>query len=880
MTQEDIGQEKKSKHDMFRYTEINYETLNNWQSLLLYLLEQLQRKEYRRYVIDGAGSCYQKIYNKEGYDTHSWKYCMSIEEFVLDSARKEVNFAMWQNLTSSKGIEATRDYLTKYLGSDFDDLKRDRNVFSFTNGIYVAKYWDEKLERYTDKWFEYGKKRIGASVVSCKLFDLVFEYEESDSNWFDIIKNKCPTLMKVMEYQRWSEDVMKWLCILIGRMLYDVGDLDDWQIMIYLLGVGGAGKCFEKGTPIVMYNGKIKEVEKIVSGDQLMGDDSSCRTVLGTNKGYGKMYHVKQVNGDDYVVNGDHILSLKVSYTNGYKKDSTPKNRIINKKYYKKDDVIDISVNDYIKLSNGQKNALVGYKVPVVFLEREVPIDPYIIGLWLGDGHSEGTGFTNQDATILYYLVHKLPEYKCYLQFHPKDTSVYGYRINGTGSKGKTGENFINKTLNKLNLINNKHIPDIYKYNSRENQLKLLAGLLDSDGYYEKNKCCYDFTQKNYTLAKDVEYLVKCLGLSSKVVECEKGCMYKGTKRMGTYYRQTISGNGIEEIPCLIPRKKASPRKQIKNNLHTGIKIEELEEDDFYGFQIDGNQRFLLGDFTVTHNSTIIEHVIKQIYETADVGVLSNNIERKFGLSALHDKIIFIAPEVKEDFCLEQAELQSIVSGESIQINIKHKQAITIKWHTPGAFSGNEVPKYTDNSGSITRRFAIFPFNYKIKKGDGDSKLSSKLHSELSHIIQACNKGYLKTVAEHGSAGIWDILPEEFKISQSAMAENTNSLINFMKSGKLVFGKDLYIREKVFVDCFNKHCRESNLPAHRWTSQFYSSPFSDNDLILLRNTRKQYPNKVGAELYQGNFICGVDIINDIVDEGGKDDDSDSGFTKV
>ena len=52
--------------------------------------------------------------------------------------------------------------------------------------------------------------------------------------------------------------------------------------------------------------------------------------------------------------------------------------------------------------------------------------------------------------------------------------------------------------------------------------------------------------------------------------------------------------------------------------------------------------------------STILTRVCRGLYEPADVGTLSNNIERKFGLSALHDKLLFIGPEIKSDIALEQ----------------------------------------------------------------------------------------------------------------------------------------------------------------------------------------------------------------------------------
>ena len=66
--------------------------------------------------------------------------------------------------------------------------------------------------------------------------------------------------------------------------------------------------------------------------------------------------------------------------------------------------------------------------------------------------------------------------------------------------------------------------------------------------------------------------------------------------------------------------------------------------------------------------STILTRVCRNLYDQADVGTLSNNIERKFGLSALADKLLFIGPEIKADIQLEQAEFQSIVSGETVQV--------------------------------------------------------------------------------------------------------------------------------------------------------------------------------------------------------------------
>lgn len=400
---------------------------------------------------------------------------------------------------------------------------------------------------------------------------------------------------------------------------------------VFITGSGGTGKCHGFNTPIMMYTGNIKMVQDIKVGDQLMGDDSNIRNVLSICKGKEDMYKIKQVKGDDYIVNESHILSLVVGSTR-----HKNKNIIINGTKYKKGEIIDISVKDYLNLSNTKKKSVInGYKVPIIFKEKQIPIDPYLLGIWLGDGHSVGTGFTNQDAEILKYLANKLPEYNCYLQYNK--SANYGYRMNGIW-KGKNNNNILN-SLKDLNLINNKHIPDIYKYNSRENQLKLLAGLLDTDGYYNNDSNIYEIIQKNRQLAEDINYISRCLGFTSNIVECKKSCTYKEEKREGTYYKQSIYGKGIEEIPCLIKRKQARIRQQIKNNLYTGITIEKVEQsyydqgpeyEYYYGFEIDGNHRFLLGDHTVAHNSKLIDSyydiAIKQygtdkVYKTSTTGV-------------------------------------------------------------------------------------------------------------------------------------------------------------------------------------------------------------------------------------------------------------------
>ena len=407
------------------------------------------------------------------------------------------------------------------------------------------------------------------------------------------------------------------------------------------IGKRGSGKCLGRDTPILMYDGSIKMVQDVHIGDVIMGDDSCPRNVLALSSGESEMYKVIQTKGDDYIVNENHVLSLKIVKTNTVGKSIN----LFGKKFYR-GDVLDVPIQEYLKLSKTTMNAnLKGYKVPIDFPEKEIPFDPYLLGLWLGDGTSATSEITNQDSTILKYLSSKLPEYECYLKFSgSKVSKKYCYRI--CGKLHKKGQNTFLNFLKTYSLLNNKHIPDIYKINSRKNQLKLLAGILDTDGYLDyKTKNVYEITQKNYKLASDIKFIAQSLGFMCNIKNCIKSSQ-NGKK--GVYYRMCISGNGIDEIPCLIPRKIAVPYAHNKNNLYTGISIEPLGVDNYYGFEVDGNHRFLLGDFTVTHNSTLISDIM-YYHRTVPYGVIMSGTEDGNGFYGQYFPDLFIHSEFKSE---------------------------------------------------------------------------------------------------------------------------------------------------------------------------------------------------------------------------------------
>jgi replicative DNA helicase len=350
----------------------------------------------------------------------------------------------------------------------------------------------------------------------------------------------------------------------------------------------GMGKCLAKGTRVVMFDGTLRNVEDVREGDLLMGDDSTPRRVLSLARGRENMYWVRQNKGDDYRVNESHILSLKRSRNEGP---------------HCHGDVLNIEVREWLKKTPKFRSNYKGYKVAVEFAEKALPLDPYFLGVWLGDGASGNCRITGQDAEIIDYL----REYADDLGMQVT-TGVVADRCNSYGiTRGRQGGSLaqysVQDELRQLSVLNNKHIPQRYLINSTANRLRLLAGLIDSDGHLDPVSNGYEITQKNFELARQIKFLADSLGFRTSLKTKRAAIAKIGYE--SEVYRVRIYGD-IERVPVRVARKKALPWAAKVDWRMTGISVEFDKEDDYYGFEIDGNHLFLLADCTVTHNTAFV----------------------------------------------------------------------------------------------------------------------------------------------------------------------------------------------------------------------------------------------------------------------------------
>lgn len=306
----------------------------------------------------------------------------------------------------------------------------------------------------------------------------------------------------------------------------------------------GGGKCLGFNTPVMMADGTVKMVQDIVVGDKLMGDDSKPREVLSLARGREQMYKIKQENGDDYIVNSSHILSL---YNPEFNK------------------IVDIGVQDFLKIKDTQiytgddtiiENAgLYGFKVNVKFNLKPVPFDAYLFGKFIVNSK-----LLNENADL--------------------------YEMK--------------KYFNDENMFLLPYIPDEYSMNHYTIQLNVLAGIIDSIGIIKNNTFVINtkigIDDIIFRLHYDIWYILQSLGLN-----------YNSDLKNN---KLTIYGETIQLIPTKIKKilfhnKYSMDYFENKNINYYNIHIVSLGIDDYYGFEIDGNRRFLLGDFTVTHNTML-----------------------------------------------------------------------------------------------------------------------------------------------------------------------------------------------------------------------------------------------------------------------------------
>ena len=420
-------------------------------------------------------------------------------------------------------------------------------------------------------------------------------------------------------------------------------------------------ECFDPETEILMWDGNAKKAKNIEIDDILVDDLGNPTTVRSTCSGLKNMYDIipDKDNFMKHRVTDNHILTLKIR---GHKAISRTNRKDRNYEYiveflnreeikfqekyftslneatqfvnsFNDDNTIDITIEKYLKLSKRTKDNLVLFKTEGInWTKKDVAMDPYLLGMWLGDGLSDGSGFSlnyKTDLNTLAYWEKWAQENEAII------TKDARYKFSIVSKKNKEAllsglcnrveEAPLKKYLRKYNLLNNKHIPNEYITNDRETRLKVLAGLIDTDGSVRDNGHEIRICQgpANYRIIENAYTLAMSLGFSCGVKEGTSQWTDEksGDKKFSTYKELRITGHKICEIPTLLPYKKLvaiEDETQIlrsKSFMCSKFSLVEVGEGPYVGWQLhDKRGRFCLKDGLSVHNTP----------EGASVGIVKN----------------------------------------------------------------------------------------------------------------------------------------------------------------------------------------------------------------------------------------------------------------
>lgn len=244
--------------------------------------------------------------------------------------------------------------------------------------------------------------------------------------------------------------------------------------------------------------------------------------------------------------------------------------------------------NTYLCNDGIRRRYLVDGNVLIEFDSKHLPIHPYVLGVWLGDGSSAKNCINI--ARCDYAIAEKI--------------ELLGYKITGESVHKDTGVLSIYfrrlyKELIENKLMNNKHIPNDYLFNSKENRLELLAGLIDTDGYLNKKDGRVCFSNTNKIIIDSVKFLINSLGQRTTICKYQAKVSSSGICGKKDVYQLLFLPP--KDIPNVIQRKKPIYHSQSKRR--SIVKIEKISSVPGKCIEVEGGT-YLAGDkMILTHNS-------------------------------------------------------------------------------------------------------------------------------------------------------------------------------------------------------------------------------------------------------------------------------------
>ena len=361
-----------------------------------------------------------------------------------------------------------------------------------------------------------------------------------------------------------------------------------------------SGKALDLETDILTTQG-FKKFKDVHVGDKIYSvDGKTTEITFETEIMYNhKCYNVTFAHGETIKADADHVWTVETIGTKGQIKKQ------------------DITTENLKGLLEQKKNIRQSVRIkisdPLQFEEKKLSIDPYLFGLWIGNDTNHCGDITCHDDDLL--------EYKKYFsENYPIMKEILVQRTKNMWHVSFSG---LATELDHLKILSNKHIPEYYIFNSLENRIALLQGLMDFGGSVTQNGT-FEFCQKNIEIIKSVRLLLSTLGIKSTIRE--------RIINEEIYYTITFCTKNFHVFRLTRKMKKVEERTKGDAKKNYYFYLESIIETDSVPvkcIQVNNpSHLFLCGETLIpTHNTEtfrifLIHYILFNEYKS--VGILAN----------------------------------------------------------------------------------------------------------------------------------------------------------------------------------------------------------------------------------------------------------------
>lgn len=342
------------------------------------------------------------------------------------------------------------------------------------------------------------------------------------------------------------------------------------------------GRALDPQTPIPTPDGW-RVIDDLAPGDKVFDEEGRIRYVVARADWENRpCYAVRFAGGEQIVADAEHQW-LTQSFAERNVMRSPGRVRTTEQLARK------------VKTKGGHTNYTIPWAAPLDYPEQHLPISPYVLGQWLGDGTAACGAITSHvdDAAETAALVEAEGYTTCIVQNGRPNGNGRLIRVYGQGRWAKDG---LAAQLRILGLIGNKHVPTAYLRSSASQRLALLAGLMDSDGHVDGLGRC-EFSNTNYELASATAELVRSLGIGAYLTS-------KSNSHGSTAWLVKFTP---EFIPFRLSRKAARCKATGARKHHYIAEIKPVEPRRTVCIEVDGPSNLFLAGLTMipTHNSAL-----------------------------------------------------------------------------------------------------------------------------------------------------------------------------------------------------------------------------------------------------------------------------------